>query len=400
MNKNNILIKEKEKSFSRLIPLIALVCLIQTAINFLISRENSVLFVSLFEDFLVILAIVIARLGNYKYYDKVLYGIMPISLAFLSYRIFLEGGLVVSSGVLWFPVFPLVAAYFTNKKFTYFLQYLVSISIIVLGCLYYSNSPASVSMYAIGLFLCSWVTTIMVCKYEEQREKTAGLMEDKNRKQMLLSSYYGTAQVIQGFAHEVNNPLCITLLSLQNLELSGKLTPEELRELEDSIGRIKDLIGNLKVRIDTQSPKVTSPQAPAYETVTEVIGFFNKIFTEHNIKVLTNLKELKNRPISLKELEMFEATKQIVQNAVENCIQRADSREIHFKYYKDIKQLHIWDNGPEFDEKLCNQHDSFYSTKKGHSGLGLSIAKELFKINNIKLILTSQQKGKVILQFS
>jgi len=87
-------------------------------------------------------------------------------------------------------------------------------------------------------------------------------------------------------------------------------------------------------------------------------------------------------------------------NIISNCIRYADSIvELSLEIVEDNKALlTISDDGPGFDiNDLPYIFERFYKGKKGNSGLGLAISKNVIKKHNGKITAENSASGALFI---
>lgn len=399
--RENMIYKEKQRVFKLIFPILTLFCFSQSLINaFYYKNYDITVIISFIEDSSVCLAYLWALFTAYRNIQLIISSLIPVTLAGLFLRMFLEGGVTVSSATLWLFLFPLIATYFTTKKYTYIMSSIISVVTCIIFFLknYGTGGFVGSPTYLIGVIANIWIITYLICNYEQNRVRSQEIIDRQHKERLAINSHYSTSQVIQGFAHEVNNPLCIINLILQQLELENKITEEDKEKIEQNIIRIKDLINGLKERVNKYVPNLSSKIKPIGTILESVLSFHSEELDAFKIKIKSNMTLINKIPLNVVDSEMFEAFNHIVSNAIENVIKEASNREIMISYYPDVNQIHINDSGPDFsDEARLLAMTTFYTTKQNHSGIGLSTAKELLKRNQIQMEIKENTKGKIIL---
>lgn len=398
--RENMIFKEKQRIFKIIFPILTLFCFSQSVVNVIFTKNYDVtVIISFIEDCSVCLAYLWAFFTAYRNTQLILATLIPVALSCLLLRMYLEGGVTVSSATLWLFIFPLISAYFTNKTYTYTISGIMSIAAISIfymknyGLEGFAGSPT----YLLGVVANIWIITFLLCNYEKNRVKSQEIIDRQHKDRLVINSHYSTSQVIQGFAHEVNNPLCIINLVLQQLELENKIDEVDKEKIEKNVMRIKDLINGLKERINKHVPDLSHRQKTFGQVLESVLSFHSEEFDSNRIRVRSNMNLINKIPMKFVDSEVFEALNHIIKNSIENVLQQED-RELVISYYPDVNQIHINDSGPDFSEEARDlATTTFYTTKHNHSGIGLSTAKELLKKNQIQMEIKEKVKGKIVL---
>ncbi|MBN1500186.1 MAG: HAMP domain-containing histidine kinase, partial [Spirochaetes bacterium] len=197
--------------------------------------------------------------------------------------------------------------------------------------------------------------------------------------------------IIAGVAHEINNPLSIIQLDLDDLRLrcitgkADKETADVLNSLQEEIDRISFLVRQLK-----------EYARPDNEVVPEEINDISQLFYQYPVKIL--LKSLKKKNIEVKienfsEKAFVQIPKiriiQIVMNLLTNACEALESagresKTIIIRLYNDESEnivISILDNGEGISKDNIEKiFLPFFTTKKGDgTGLGLSISYSIAK---------------------
>ena len=184
--------------------------------------------------------------------------------------------------------------------------------------------------------------------------------------------------------HETNNPLSVIRNYLQIL--GNRLSQDD--PAQDDLKTIKeeiDRVGNIILRCAEDMDPVDSSKRPAVsinELILDIEKIFrSSLFVTHNIKSGIHLADDINTVNFDKD-----SIKQIISNLVKNAVEAMDDRGELNIYTRNINingkahvEIEIQDTGPGIpDHILKGIYSPVTSTKgKGHSGLGLSIVKNL-----------------------
>ncbi len=201
--------------------------------------------------------------------------------------------------------------------------------------------------------------------------------------------------------HEVNNPLTIIKNYLELL--SKKLNNDnpvqtDINTIKQEINRISNIIVRCKDIPDIQITELGDTNINTL--VTELLGIYKaSLFATHNIKSTLNLDNALN-PAQLDS----NSIKQIITNLLKNSVEAIQSDgeikittgtiNINGKNYIELK---LEDNGPGIpDEIMKNLYNPITTTKgKNHSGLGLSITKNLVDRNGGSISCKTNETGTI-----
>jgi len=201
--------------------------------------------------------------------------------------------------------------------------------------------------------------------------------------------------------HETNNPLAVIRNYLQLLSKkidSSSPAQSDINIIKNEIDRISNIISKCKKTPNTDELNLT--HININESIIELTNLYNSsLFATHKIKYTLNLdKNIKPVFIDISSI------KQIISNLLKNAVEAiASDGEINITTSatningKKYIQLILQDNGPGIPIKIMDKLYSPENTTKGesHSGLGLSISKNLVEKNNGLISCTSNKNGTV-----
>ncbi|MDD5223457.1 MAG: PAS domain S-box protein [bacterium] len=186
-------------------------------------------------------------------------------------------------------------------------------------------------------------------------------------------------EIAGGIAHEIKNPLFAISSGLQLLRETNKLKKGDEETLDvvfDSIMRVNRLINQLLVFGSARQLNIT--KFPIGKLIQGIVALEQGLLKSHGIKINNKV------PANLPKINAdFDRLNQVFTNILQNAIEfskRGDTIEVRGEYHKDKKQIwiEIADQGPgikpEHQDKIFSP---FYTTKKEHSGLGLSISRKI-----------------------
>ncbi len=185
--------------------------------------------------------------------------------------------------------------------------------------------------------------------------------------------------------HETNNPLSIIRNYLQVLgNRLGEKDPaqSDIKIIKEEIDRVGNIILRCADDFEIENTSSNIKALDINKTIRDIINIFeSSLFMTHNIK---NTLEL-NKNIDMVHVER-DTIKQIITNLIKNSVEAIKengeiiitSRNINANG-KPYIEVEIKDNGPGIPQEILNNlYQPVKTTKeKGHSGLGLSIIKNL-----------------------
>ena len=201
--------------------------------------------------------------------------------------------------------------------------------------------------------------------------------------------------------HETNNPLTVIKNYLELL--SNKLNEDnpaqsDINTIKQEIDRISNIIIRCKDAPDIQISELS--EVNINTAITELIGIYKaSLFVTHNIKSTLKLdKKLKSVRLDINSI------KQIITNLLKNSVEAIQTDgeitittgtiNINGRNYIELK---LEDNGPGISKEVMNNLYTPVTTTKGqdHSGLGLSITKNLVDKTGGSISCKTNEKGTV-----
>ena len=201
--------------------------------------------------------------------------------------------------------------------------------------------------------------------------------------------------------HEVNNPLTVIKNYLQLL--SRKLddnspAQSDIKTIKQEIDRVSNII--IRCKDDSGIDVSELSEININTLITEIIDIYKaSLFSTHDITTVLNLdKALK--PVNLDKNYIKQIISNLLKNAVEaiqsNGIITITSGRININGKNHI-ELRIEDNGPGIPPEVMKSLYTPVTTTKGdsHSGLGLSITKNLVDSSGGTISCITSEKGTV-----
>lgn len=213
-------------------------------------------------------------------------------------------------------------------------------------------------------------------------------------------------EVAKKIAHEIKNPLTPIKLASERMQRQYKLNKDNFSDILNSCSSIiiseVNRLGKLVDEFSdfARQTKLNLKSENIFTIINEMYIFYK---TSHpNIKITLNnfLNKDKERILIDKE-----KIKQVFINLIENSISFSKENlhiniDIYFKQNNQKEYCHILftDNGLGITAKNISQvFEPYYTTKKGGSGLGLSIVKNIVEEHKGSIIIESKiNKGTQI----
>ncbi len=200
-----------------------------------------------------------------------------------------------------------------------------------------------------------------------------------------------------GIAHEINNPLAIIAMRVEQLEEcinDGDATPEILANglstIKKTVDRIAKIVSGLKFFAREGQNAPMQPIAVS-TLILETLGFCQERFKHHGVMLeLIENEIFKTAQIECRSVEISQVLLNLLNNSYD-AIENLESKWIRVELAETLEKIHIsvTDSGSgipkEVREKMMQP---FYTTKeigKG-TGLGLSISKGILEEHGGQII--------------
>lgn len=226
-------------------------------------------------------------------------------------------------------------------------------------------------------------------------------LKDSQQKLIYASKMSALGEMAGGVAHEINTPLAIINMKVEQMEesiLEGDLNPEDFQTALASIKKTNDRISSIVQGLSffARDGKVKAAEKARLHTiVNETLSFCSERFKNHGVTLEVNMSEIdKNLEIECRAVEISQVLLNLFNNAYD-AIEGLESRwiRVNILNHANTVQINVSDSGQgipkEIKEKIMQP---FYTTKeigKG-TGLGLSISKGIIESHRGKLFLDDQ----------
>jgi PAS domain S-box-containing protein len=216
-------------------------------------------------------------------------------------------------------------------------------------------------------------------------------------------------QLTASIAHEVNQPIGSARNNARAALNFLDRSPPDLGEVREALGCIvadADRAGGIIDRIRDQIKKVP-PRSGYFDlnrAIEEVIGLAQSTMTENGVSVQSRL-ECGMGPVHGDRVQLQQVVLNLILNAVE-AMSSVEADERHLFITTDQNEatgtlVTVRDSGPGIDPKhLELVFGTFYSTKSGGMGMGLSICRSIIAAHGGRLWATTTEPRGALFQFT
>ena len=190
-------------------------------------------------------------------------------------------------------------------------------------------------------------------------------------------------EMAAGIAHEIKNPLTGISLGLELLE--SEISPETkmgkiVEKISRDIDRINEIVSHLLDLARRKKPEMEL--LSINEIVKDVLLNIAPLAKQSNVKVKTDLHK-KLPPINADESQLYQVFLNLGLNSIQAMTDGGRftiSTDKTDRYGKKKVAIIFKDNGPGISkENLHKIFEPFFSSRKGGTGLGMSISHRIVK---------------------
>ena len=235
-------------------------------------------------------------------------------------------------------------------------------------------------------------------------------LKDIQEKQQLLiqkSKLESLGEMAAGVAHEINQPLGVIFLSLENIlfKISNKNVSQEyldkkLNSISENIKKIKEIIDHIRT-FSRDQKSIIIERVDINKVIRKACTLINEQYNYHNILIDLNLEgDAGSTHGNSHKLE------QVVYNLLSNAkfaleekellpIDSSFDKEIHIRTYSDDKKIFIdvKDNGIGIEtDNIDNIFNPFFTTKPEGAGTGLGLSIVYGIITEMKGVINIDSK--------
>ena len=237
-------------------------------------------------------------------------------------------------------------------------------------------------------------------EHERLRQLESGLAH-MNRLSMM-------GELAASLAHEVLHPIATARNNARAGTRFLEMSPPNLAEARDALGcvvrdvdRAKDIVGRMRDQIKKAPPR--RDPFDLNEAVREVIGMVRSAIVMDGTAVSTHLVD----GLNLVQGDRVQL-QQVVLNLILNAVEAMSSTEagarklsISTEQHRTGVILAVADSGPGIDPKdLERVFESFYTTKSGGTGMGLTICRSIIEAHGGRLWAEANEPRGAVFQFT
>ncbi len=221
------------------------------------------------------------------------------------------------------------------------------------------------------------------------------LIEQKNKVNS-LSKMQAIGSICARVAHEINNPLGIvyleveqTLDELNSEKINKGLIASSLLSIKECSKRISELVLAMRLFVQEQ-PEEVFVKSTTFHLVDSTLELCQSYLDENNVILKVDQPE-KNFEIEFKLGQLPKVLLNLIYNSVE-AMRESQDKKIHISIQADVEQVEIsvLDHGTGISENIHGViFDPFFTTDPTgkRKGLGLSIARGIIEAHGGELTL-------------
>lgn len=236
--------------------------------------------------------------------------------------------------------------------------------------------------------------------HKELREALEALRISENK---LRSHTHMQDRLIAAMAHDIKNPLKYIAIAakyvLQNIEKEDKMNlARSIKILYNASQRVYLLTENLLeyIKLHSRNSEITYEKLNLYDLMEEKIEIFRDIASGQSTQIIMDIPFVFYVNTDPKLLSI------IVHNLLDNAIKVTNQGSVKISALKMENgfEIDVEDTGPGMPAyiiKWCNEsHPESNGAIIGHTGLGLSIVKELMAWINGQVSIRNKETGAVV----
>lgn len=244
----------------------------------------------------------------------------------------------------------------------------------------------------------------------DKKDEIGDLVEDYNLKldeledaaRQLAKSERESAwrDMAKQVAHEIKNPLTPMKLSIQHLQRSMELNPDDPRLTE----KVNHVTNSIIEQIDALTrianefsnfAKMPAPRMEQIEMVALIKGVIHLFENEEHVQF--NYSGLKSVELQGDRDQLLRVINNIVKNGIQAIQHKEGLITIRTQLVGEFLQIQVEDNGSGIpEEQLERMFVPYFTTKSTGTGLGLSMVKQIIENHNGNIdFQTEQNKGTV-----
>jgi PAS domain S-box-containing protein len=209
-------------------------------------------------------------------------------------------------------------------------------------------------------------------------------------------------------AHEVKQPIATARNNARAAEIFLNMQPPELGQVREAVGcvvgdvdRAAEIIDRIGEQIKKAPPR--KERCDLNAAITEVIGLARSITLKNGVSIKTRLAD-GLLPIQGDRVQLQQVVLNLILNAVDAMGSvEAGSRELLISTKQDHRGVlvAVRDSGPGIDpDHLERVFRSFYTTKPGGTGIGLSICRSIIDAHGGRLWAEANEPRGAVFRFT
>ncbi len=238
-------------------------------------------------------------------------------------------------------------------------------------------------LYVLFLMLCFYCISYVVFYLLDHVEQLLNLnntLKELEKEKVLRSSLFK-------LTHEIKNPIAVCkgyldMMNTNDLVKIKKYLPIIKSEINRTLVIMDDFLDYSKIKVEKDIIDMNV-------LIEDTLEALNYLFKKNNIVIKSDLFDDDTYVNG-----DYNRLKQVLVNVFKNAIEAKKEDmiiKLHTKVMKDQFVIEICDNGIGMDsETLSKVYDTFYTTKKNGTGLGVAISKEIIELHHGKINYESE----------
>ena len=238
-------------------------------------------------------------------------------------------------------------------------------------------------LYVLFLMLCFYCISYVVFYLLDHVEQLLNLnntLKELEKEKVLRSSLFK-------LTHEIKNPIAVCkgyldMMNTNDLVKIKKYLPIIKSEINRTLVIMDDFLDYSKIKVEKDIIDMNV-------LIEDTLEALNYLFKKNNIVIKSDLFDDDTYVNG-----DYNRLKQVLVNVFKNAIEAKKEDmiiKLHTKVMKDQFVIEICDNGIGTDsETLSKVYDTFYTTKKNGTGLGVAISKEIIELHHGKINYESE----------
>lgn len=240
-------------------------------------------------------------------------------------------------------------------------------------------------------------------------EKNKELEIERNRQQLTNSSKLAAlGEMAGGVAHEINNPLQILGLSIEQMRLLNLSKNRNIQEydklcdqMESTVDRVTNIIKGMKL-ISRDGKQDPFEKLDVRDVVHETLSFCKERFKNAGVKIFYFEEDLPDYWIAGQKVRLSQVILNLLNNAYDALSKYKDKKiRVGLESTDSHIRIFISDNGPGVPDEVVDKiFQPFFTTKdigKG-TGLGLSISKGIIEQHQGTFYLSEDHRSKFVIE--